>query len=141
MTAQLKMVAIQSLRKPQSSILKWNWTRELASINIQKTKSEKHKDQQSLVSTMKKKMKVQTRKTKVNSKRPLLTYAAPVWCHLESRPLKPLQTCQNKILRMVTNSNRYTRITKLLNRTRIEMIQYHLHRISSKFKPRQRSHQ
>lgn len=65
--------------------------------------------------------------------RPIITYAAPAYCHLKSKPLKPLQIFQNKILRLITNSDRFTKITELHDRTGIETIRDHINRISSKF--------
>lgn len=65
--------------------------------------------------------------------RPVITYAAPAWCHLKPRPLRPLQNFQNKILRLVTNKTRFTRISNLHEIAQIESIRDHITRISERF--------
>lgn len=69
--------------------------------------------------------------------RPIITYAAPVFSHLKNSPLKPLQIFQNKVLRLITNSNRYTRIKDLHKKTELETITKYIHRISNHFYEKQ----
>lgn len=45
--------------------------------------------------------------------RPILTYAAPAWCSASDTALKRLQIIQNKCLRIITGSERYTKIAEL----------------------------
>ena len=72
--------------------------------------------------------------------RPILTYAAPAWCHVSKTSLKPLQIYQNKCLRLITNKNRYTKITKLHEITKIENIREHINKISKNFYSTQLKH-
>lgn len=65
--------------------------------------------------------------------RPIITYAAPVWCKVSKTALKPLQVYQNKCLRLILNADRYTRITELHEQTEIEYIQDHINRIAQTF--------
>lgn len=65
--------------------------------------------------------------------RPLMTYAAPAWCHLKPRPMSPLQKFQNKILRLILNKNIFTRISELHDSSEIEMVKDHINNISTKF--------
>lgn len=45
--------------------------------------------------------------------RPTLTYACPVWCAASTTAKIPLQRFQNKIMRLITNTDRYTKIDRL----------------------------
>jgi hypothetical protein len=65
--------------------------------------------------------------------RPIITYAAPVWCGVSDTALHCLQTLQNKCLRLATNSSPYTRISKLHNETETEMLREHLEKLSYNF--------
>ncbi|RZC40463.1 RVT 1 and/or Exo endo phos domain containing protein [Asbolus verrucosus] len=80
---------------------------------------------------------------KVNSKnkkliytaiiRPVMLYAAPVWCKASQLTLKPLQIMQNKCLRMITNRDRYTRITTLHELTQLTTITNYINNTAQKF--------
>lgn len=65
--------------------------------------------------------------------RPIITYAAPAWCHLKPTPLAPLQYLQNRTLRLITRKNKYTRIAELHELTEMETIREHVDRIASDF--------
>lgn len=67
--------------------------------------------------------------------RPIITYAAPIWCHLKPTPLSPLQKFQNQILRMVLNKSLYTRtrVSTLHEISGIETLKEHIDKIASKF--------
>lgn len=54
--------------------------------------------------------------------RPTITYAAPVWHNMSNTQYNRLQTTQNKILRLLTNSNRYVNMTQLHQEHKIEKI-------------------
>ncbi|KAK2577593.1 hypothetical protein KPH14_012704, partial [Odynerus spinipes] len=45
--------------------------------------------------------------------RPIMVYAAPIWCSAAPTNLKVLQIHQNKCLRLILSANRYTRIRDL----------------------------
>lgn len=55
------------------------------------------------------------------------------WSRLKTRPPKPLEVFQNKILRLILNRNRYSPVKELQGRIGIEMIENYLYRISFKF--------
>jgi hypothetical protein len=65
--------------------------------------------------------------------RPIITYAAPAWCSASTTALRPLQTQQNRHLRLITNTDRFTRITELHHLTQIPTIPQYVHVISQKF--------
>ena len=65
--------------------------------------------------------------------RPIITYSAPILSHLSHTTLKPLQIFQNKILRLVTGHDRYTRITTLHELTNIPYIIDYIKHIANKF--------
>jgi hypothetical protein len=65
--------------------------------------------------------------------RPLLTYAAPIWCNISKTALIPLQRYQNKCLRLITNSDRYTRITDLHDTAQIDTMQDYITKTSEKY--------
>jgi hypothetical protein len=65
--------------------------------------------------------------------RPMITYAAPVWCKISNTAMRRLQVYQNKCLRLITNSERYTRITELHDEAQIPYIQDFINQISQKF--------
>lgn len=44
---------------------------------------------------------------------PILTYAAPVWCHLPRSVLNPLQVVQNRALKIIHASDWYTRTVQI----------------------------
>ena len=44
---------------------------------------------------------------------PILTYASPAWCYIPKSVFQPLQTMQNKALRIIHASDWYTRTTQL----------------------------
>ncbi|CAG5078577.1 Protein of unknown function, partial [Cotesia congregata] len=65
--------------------------------------------------------------------RPIMLYAAPVWCSAAPTNIKLLQTYQNKCLRLILSANRYTRITELHNRTGIPYIKDYIEDLANKF--------
>lgn len=72
--------------------------------------------------------------------RPIITYAAPIWCHTSKHNIQTLQKYQNKILRLITNSDRYTKITQLHELTNIEYIHTYINKIATKFYKTQTHH-
>lgn len=72
--------------------------------------------------------------------RPILTYAAPVWCSISDTALLKLQRFQNKCLRLATNNDRYARIQELHETTNTEMFRDHINRLSEKFYHTQIAH-
>lgn len=65
--------------------------------------------------------------------RPILLYAAPVWCSAAPTNIKILQTYQNKCLRLILNKDRYEKIEKLHEETSISMIQKYINEIGQRF--------
>ena len=65
--------------------------------------------------------------------RPLITYAAPVWSGAPGYVKRPLQTYQNKWLRLITNSGHTTRIDTMHENAEIEYISKYIDNISEKF--------
>jgi len=65
--------------------------------------------------------------------RPILTYASPTWCNASTTALKPLQRYQNKILRLITNSNRYRRINEMHEETNIPYITDYVRNNATKY--------
>ncbi|CAH1383784.1 unnamed protein product, partial [Tenebrio molitor] len=47
--------------------------------------------------------------------RPIITYAAPVWSHLSTNALQPLEVFQNKCMRLIHNAPRHTNTQHLRN--------------------------
>lgn len=74
--------------------------------------------------------KILTYKTLI---RPILTYAAPVWCHLSDSALKPLEVFQNKCLRLALNESRYARIGDLRERSATTSIREFINKLSNNF--------
>lgn len=69
--------------------------------------------------------------------RPVITYSAPILAHLSDTTIKPLQVFQNKILRLVTGHDRYTRITTLHELTNTPYIRDYITQIANKFYTKQ----
>ncbi|CAH1384237.1 unnamed protein product [Tenebrio molitor] len=65
--------------------------------------------------------------------RPVVTYAAPVWCNISKTTLIPLQRFQNKCLRFATGSGRYTKTVTLHDTANVEMLRAHINRLSTGF--------
>jgi hypothetical protein len=65
--------------------------------------------------------------------RPVLTYAAPVWCSITNTTMIKPQRFQNKCLRLATNSGRYIKIKDLHDIANIEMLRDHVDRLSTSF--------
>lgn len=65
--------------------------------------------------------------------RPVVTYAAPAFCHLRPFPIRPIQNLQNKILRLALSKPYYTRISKLHELADIPTIREYLNKVSSDF--------
>ncbi|EFA00927.1 RNA-directed DNA polymerase from mobile element jockey-like Protein [Tribolium castaneum] len=65
--------------------------------------------------------------------RPILTYAAPVWCHLSDTAFKPLEVFQNKCLRLALNESRYARIVDLQERSATTSLRAFVNKLSNNF--------
>lgn len=65
--------------------------------------------------------------------RPIITYACPVWCGASPTAKLPLQRFQNKCLRLITNKDRYTRITDLHRLTGLPLLTDFINDTSRKF--------
>lgn len=65
--------------------------------------------------------------------RPIITYASPVWMGVSKTALRPLQSYQNKMLRLITNKDRYTKITELHQLTDIPTLREHIQELGTKF--------
>ncbi|KAM0734035.1 putative RNA-directed DNA polymerase from transposon X-element [Formica fusca] len=72
--------------------------------------------------------------------RPVLTYAAAVWCGTAKTNLKPLQSFQNKCLRLILNAGRYSRIAELHEQTQIPYIKEYIYNIAERFYNTQLEH-
>lgn len=72
--------------------------------------------------------------------RPILMYAAPIWCHISFTAFKPLQTFQNKCLRLILNQNTYARICDLHNTTNTPYLHDYVTHISTNFYIKQLHH-
>lgn len=65
--------------------------------------------------------------------RPILTYAAPVWCSMATTHINKIQRIQKKFLRLVTWSKYDTPIIRLHLLANIDDIQTFVNKISNKF--------
>lgn len=65
--------------------------------------------------------------------RPIIAYAAPVWMGVSTTALRPLQSYQNKMLRLVTNKGRYERITTLHELTEIPQLREYIQQQAQNF--------
>lgn len=65
--------------------------------------------------------------------RPILTYASPAWHSASKTAKKPLQTLQNKILRLILNADRYTSSRKLHEDAQLPTMNEHLENLANKF--------
>ncbi|KAJ3641863.1 hypothetical protein Zmor_028333 [Zophobas morio] len=65
--------------------------------------------------------------------RPIVTYAAPVWCGISDTQMTRLEKFQNKCLRLITGQNRYARIADMLAETGLETVREHVDRLSKRF--------
>lgn len=65
--------------------------------------------------------------------RPILTYAAPVWCGASAPCIKKLQVFQNKCLRLALNKDRYTRIVDLHEQSGVQTVAAYVKEISENF--------
>ena len=65
--------------------------------------------------------------------RPIMTYAAPVWCSASSSTYQHLQVVQNKCLRVITQSPRRTSISHLHTITSIEYLHTFIRTLAERF--------
>lgn len=65
--------------------------------------------------------------------RPIIMYAAPIWCSIAKTNLKPLQIFQNKCLRLVLSENKYAKINDLHTKTSLLMIEDYAKELGEKF--------
>ncbi|RZC42429.1 RVT 1 domain containing protein [Asbolus verrucosus] len=65
--------------------------------------------------------------------RPVITYAAPVWCGLSDTAIKPLEVFQNKCMRLILNESRYARVAQMRERAEIQSIKEYVRDVSNKF--------
>lgn len=72
--------------------------------------------------------------------RPIITYAAPVWCCAAKTNLKALQVFQNKCLRLILNEGRYARIRDLHAQAGLELIDSYVKELGQKFYATQLMH-
>ena len=72
--------------------------------------------------------------------RPILTYAAPVWCGVSKSNFTRLERFQNKCLRLITNSDRYRQTRDMLDQTGLETLREHTDKIAEKFYRTQLDH-
>lgn len=63
----------------------------------------------------------------------VLVYAAPVWCSAAPTNIKPLQIFQNKCLRLILDKGRYTKISDLHKKAKIEYIMEYVKVLATKF--------
>ena len=71
--------------------------------------------------------------------RPIITYAAPLVNEAAKTHIKKLQIAQNKLLRMILDASRYTRITDLHEEAQMETIPEFISRLTDKFETSQLS--
>ena len=72
--------------------------------------------------------------------RPIITYACPVWRQAAKIHIKKLQIFQNKVLRLITNSPRFTPIRILNREANTELIQEFMDTAATKFYDSTRNH-
>ncbi|KAK2578997.1 hypothetical protein KPH14_012659 [Odynerus spinipes] len=65
--------------------------------------------------------------------RPIIAYAAPVWCSMANTHMKKLQILQNKCLRMILSVNTYTPITYLHEEAEFEYISDCIKELAERF--------
>lgn len=65
--------------------------------------------------------------------RPIMTYACVSWNIISDTQCKRLQTTQNKMLRLLTNSSRYISIAELHRLSRTQMVREYIEECSQKF--------
>lgn len=65
--------------------------------------------------------------------RPILIYAAPVWCGAARTNLRKLQVYENKCLRLATNSDRHIQLVDLYDKANILKITDYIQEESQKF--------
>ncbi|KAJ1167190.1 hypothetical protein NDU88_007583 [Pleurodeles waltl] len=64
---------------------------------------------------------------------PTMTYASPVWIGCKPEYRKPLQTLQNKALRIATGAPCFARTADLHRDLGVEMLDDHLRKLNGKF--------
>lgn len=72
--------------------------------------------------------------------RPIVTYAAAVWCDTAKTNLKPLQSYQNKCLRLILNADRYSKIADLHEQTEMPYVKEYIYSLAERFYNTQLSH-
>ena len=65
--------------------------------------------------------------------KPIITYAAPIWCSASKTQINKIQRIQNKCLRLILNANRLTKIKTLHNKTGLMTINQHVKLTATKF--------
>lgn len=65
--------------------------------------------------------------------RPIILYAAPVWCSAAPTDTNLLQRYQNKCLRLILSVDRYTRISELHNKSKIPYTKDYIAQLSNEF--------
>lgn len=65
--------------------------------------------------------------------RPALTYAIPVWSNIAQTTYNRLQTLQNKCIKIIYNTPRYTNLKNLHDRKDIPTIQEHSYQLTTQF--------
>lgn len=65
--------------------------------------------------------------------RPIMLYAAPIWCSVAPTTIKSLQIFQNKCLRLALSEDRYARVSSMHDRANIPPIADYVKKLSKKF--------
>lgn len=65
--------------------------------------------------------------------RSTMTYAAPVWCSISDSTYKQLEIVQNKCLRVITSSPRYTPVIRLRTGLGVDTIKAYVRRLATRF--------
>lgn len=72
--------------------------------------------------------------------RPIITYAAPIWCSASKTSFNRIQRIQNKCIRLILSKDRYTRIAELHQQAGIQKIDEFVRKVSMKFYQNQIKH-
>ena len=65
--------------------------------------------------------------------RPIIAYAAPVWCRASKAQYNRIQRIQNKFLRCITSAGRYTKIVDLHAMANVPRVDEYIGEISDRF--------
>lgn len=65
--------------------------------------------------------------------RPIFTYACPAFINIAKSHIEKLQRCQNKVLRMILNVNRFTRIQRIHKEAQVPLVREYIEKLTTKF--------